>query len=154
MGISPEALGFKPKVLGTFLGHIAVLPNGCWLWNGYKNNKGYGQFKLRGKIYYAHRLSFLLNKGEIESGLELDHLCKTPLCVNPDHLEAVTHQENMLRSNSVSGIAAKKTHCTKGHPYDNINTYIVHRKDGRVERHCRSCKKYYKSAEWKALKSA
>ena len=79
-------------------------PNsGCWLWLGILNNKGYGRFnaKYDGKKgqRYAHRVSYAHYKGLIPKELELDHLCRTPCCVNPEHLEAVTHAENLRRGN-------------------------------------------------------
>lgn len=69
----------------------------CWLWLGYINDKGYGSFSVEGKPKRAHRVSYELFVGEIPEGLELDHLCHTNACVNPKHLEAVTHQVNMSR---------------------------------------------------------
>ena len=65
---------------------------------------GYGQFELGGgsrqkrNRTYAHRFAYEQAKGAIPDGLEIDHLCRNRRCVNPDHLEAVTHQENQRRS--------------------------------------------------------
>ena len=72
-------------------------PNsGCWLWLG-STNKGYGRKSYHGKLEYGHRLSYKLYIGPISDEMELDHLCRTPCCVNPDHLEPVSHTENVRR---------------------------------------------------------
>jgi HNH endonuclease len=68
----------------------------CWNWKGCLRN-GYGLVKMKGKMRQASRVAFELVKGEIPDGLEIDHICQNTLCVNPDHLEAVTHRENVRR---------------------------------------------------------
>lgn len=73
-------------------------PNsGCWLWMGSVMLSGYSQIKHHYKNYYCHRIMYENSKGKIPKGLEIDHTCSTPCCVNPDHLEAVTHSENNRR---------------------------------------------------------
>lgn len=67
----------------------------CWLWTAGRHRDGYGQTS-RGKK--AHRVAYEFVKGPIPEGLEIDHLCRVRLCVNPDHLEAVTHKVNMQRA--------------------------------------------------------
>ena len=71
-----------------------VNADGCWLWQGYINAFGYG-VNRRG---LAHRVYYQSARGPIPRGMELDHLCRVRSCVNPDHLEAVTHLENHRRS--------------------------------------------------------
>ena len=88
----------------------------------------------RQSMVKAHRLSYERNVGPIPDGLELDHLCRRRNCLNPQHLEAVTHQVNMLRSMSPAGEHARKTHCPSGHPYDEENT-----KHYRGWRYCITC---------------
>lgn len=103
---------------------------GCWEWTLSLNNHGYGIVSVGdGKQRYAHRVAYVAANGPIPKGLELDHLCRNPKCVNPDHLEAVTHFENHQR-----GKRATATHCKHGHPFDEDNTYWrgSHRK-------CRAC---------------
>lgn len=107
----------------------------CWLWTA-MTDKGYGRFKLRtGKSAFAHRVSYEMANGPIPSGVVLDHLCRTPSCVNPAHLEAVTQKENILRGVSPFALEAVRTHCPAGHEYNSANTYI----DKANSRHCRTC---------------
>ena len=75
----------------------------CWLWTGSRDGKGYGYYSWQepgkgARIASAHRTAYELLVGPIPEGLELDHLCRNTLCVNPDHLEPVTHQVNMTRA--------------------------------------------------------
>jgi len=71
---------------------------GCWVWTGAKHPLGYGNFNAPGGSVSAHRWAFEALRGFIpERPLELDHMCRNPSCVNPDHLEPVTHVENVRR---------------------------------------------------------
>jgi len=70
---------------------------GCWNWLGYINPDGYGWTKVKGRAMFAHRFHYEEVKGPVPEGLELDHLCRNGACVNPDHLEAVSHTENIRR---------------------------------------------------------
>lgn len=80
-----------------FFDRVVFAECGCWIWVGAYYPRGYGQFYDGKGGSSAHRWSYKQFKGEIPEGLELDHLCRTPCCVNPDHLEPVTHLENMRR---------------------------------------------------------
>lgn len=113
-------------------------PNGCWEWLGACGGGGYGQINVDSKPRRAHRVAYELLVGPIPAGLELDHLCRNPRCVNPDHLEPVTGRENLMRAAaSQAAQNAAKTHCPQGHPYDMINTRF---KRGRYPaRVCREC---------------
>lgn len=92
--------------------------SGCWLWIGGLTSRGYGTFWSAGRALGAHVVSFTALVGAVPDGLELDHRCRVRSCVNPRHLEAVTHRENMMRSpTSVVVRNAAKTHCPAGHPY-------------------------------------
>ena len=120
-----------------FLAKVKVgRPDECWEWQGYCRAKGYGTFfPQRGKPEYAHRYAYTMLVGPIPAGLTIDHLCKNPRCVNPEHLEAVTLHENLRRSDGVASWAARRRHCPQGHPYDAENT--GYKKDGC--RYCRTC---------------
>ena len=106
----------------------------CWLWAASINSRGYGQFKMDGRSWQAHRIAYELQVGPIPDGLQIDHLCRVRACVNPDHLEAVSQEENIRRGEGVAVANAIKTHCPQGHPYDEANTYIYH-----GARQCRAC---------------
>jgi len=97
----------------------------CWIWLGYKTELGYGRYWYGKKQVMVHRLAYELCVGNIPEGLELDHLCRNTSCVRPEHLEAVTHQENMLRGNGYSGRNAQKTHCNWGHPFKGSNLHLT-----------------------------
>lgn len=108
----------------------------CWLWTGAKGARGYGNFKPIGRrTVVVHRYAYEQFVGPIPEGLTIDHLCRVRNCVNPAHLEAVTSRENILRGESVSAQAARRTHCPRGHAYDAENTYRT--KLGH--RSCRAC---------------
>jgi len=77
---------------------------GCWLWAGAIRHDGYGAFVLEaGVTRVAHRVSYALFKANIPAGLVLDHICMNKACVNPDHLEPVTRQENTYRARRFYG---------------------------------------------------
>ena len=71
--------------------------SGCWLWVNGLTNKGYARASFNGETSYVHRWTYQYYKGQIPKKLSLDHLCRVPSCVNPSHLEPVTHRINVLR---------------------------------------------------------
>lgn len=90
----------------------------CWIWKGSKTPANYGLFWTNIKKIYAHRFSYQEANGDIPDGLVLDHLCRNPACVNPQHLEAVTHKVNILRGVGLSAQNARKNKCKRGHDFD------------------------------------
>ena len=120
-----------------FLSFIVPEPNsGCWLWSGKLTNSGYSEFWADGKGRLGHRVAYRLYRAEIPEGLEIDHLCRIPICVNPAHLEAVTHKVNQERGRGA------KSHCKRGHEFDEANTAIVPgKKPGLYIRRCRACRR-------------
>lgn len=101
----------------------------CWLWGGRIGNHGYG-FARGGKL--SHRVIYEAVVGTIPEGLELDHLCRVTRCVNPDHLEPVTHTENIRRSPFFG-----RPTCAQGHRFDALNTFYNKSK----HRVCRVCRR-------------
>ena len=69
----------------------------CWVWRDGRTRLGYGKIKRDGVNLLAHRFAWTREHGPIPKGLELDHLCRVRACVNPEHLELVTHAENVRR---------------------------------------------------------
>jgi hypothetical protein len=105
--------------------------NGCWPWAGYVKPTGYGQFHLD-RPQNAHRAAWLLFRGAIAPGQHVDHLCRNRVCVNPDHLEAVAHKENVLRGAGPTADNAKKSTCKRGHSLTDAYVY-------KGMRQCRIC---------------
>jgi len=103
----------------------------CWTWDGWHNDAGYPYVHWDGRDQPVHRVVWTLLVGPIADGLELDHLCVNPPCVNPAHHEAVTHAENQRR------ISERQTSCRReGHDWTdprNVRT----RPNGR--RYCAVC---------------
>lgn len=107
----------------------------CWLWQAGLASTGYGQFNSGS----AHRFAYELVKGPIPEGLQIDHLCRNRKCVRPEHLEAVSCRENLLRGETLAALNVAKTRCPQGHGYTPENTYVVRRRNGRVFRVCKVC---------------
>lgn len=106
---------------------------GCWLWTASTKGNGYGQIKIGvPSPAPAHRVAYTLYRGAIPDGLVIDHLCRNPGCVNPEHLEAVTHKENLRRG---AKCGKKLGPCKNGHPVDQR-----FQRPGKVHWGCYACK--------------
>ena len=130
--------------------------NGCWLWNGADNDKGYGVILAEGpprRMTYVHRAVYEATIGPIPEGLVLDHLCRTRRCCNPAHLEPVTQLINLERGESPNFRTRRTRICKRGHVLTPDN--IVTPKDGRER--CRECvrlrkRRYYHQQRVRLLK--
>lgn len=118
-----------------FNAKVSAQPDGCMLWTGAQASNGYGSFRVEGRTWKAHRWAWTRANGRVPNGLDLDHLCRNRLCVNVDHLEMVTRQENLLRGDGprlTRERAAARTHCRRGHLY--TDPYVPGGK-----RRCKAC---------------
>lgn len=130
------------SILERFMKFVSPEPNtGCWLWLGEISHNGYGRMAFYGSYITkraAHCVAYELFNGAIPEGLEIDHKCRVRCCVNPQHLEAVTHSVNVRRGISGPINAARhkaKTHCPRGHEYTASNIYYTN-KNARA---CKLC---------------
>jgi hypothetical protein len=134
LGLPPT---FWAKTFIAETGHVTP----CLIWTGTLNSKGYGVLTQQRKQYYAHRMAYEARHGDIPVGVSprpvIDHLCRTPSCVNADHLDLVTDKENVLRGRSFAATNAVKTHCIRGHEFTPENTYF----EQTGSRVCRECKR-------------
>ena len=112
-----------------------VRAEGCWPWQAYRTPRGYGYFSVNDRLETAHRVAYQLYVGPIPEGLEVDHLCGNPSCVNPAHLEPVIHKVNSQRRFNYANGGTVKTHCLRGHPLTPENL----RPNQGNHRRCREC---------------
>lgn len=137
-------------VLDRINARIEIEANDCWIWQG-ALIRGYGVMTLGSRsagtrrFAQVHRVAYEELVGPIPEGLELDHLCRTTACCNPDHLEPVTQYENNRRSSSPTAVNRRKTHCLQGHPLSGDNLFV----NVRGHRVCRTCR-YEQGARYRA----
>lgn len=130
---------YADSLLVRFFASIEYAPSGCWLWIG-GTSGGYAMVSIpgiKGRMQ-AHRVAYQWHVGPLVDGLEIDHICRRRNCVNPTHLEQVTHRTNTIRGVAPSAKHAIKTHCNLGHSlsdaYERLQGPL-----NRIQRICRSC---------------
>jgi HNH endonuclease len=129
-----------PKQIERFWSRVQKTddPDGCWIWTG-RTIDGYGYFDIGDTAYAAQRISYSLTRKPIPERMVVDHLCRNPICINPDHLEPVRSVVNVLRGVGFSAQNNKKTHCPQGHPLSGDNLCLY-----EDRRYCRACMKEHK----------
>lgn len=136
---------------------VKITDSGCWLWQKAVTHDGYGQIGVGSRkdhsfrLAYVHVWAFEVLKGPVPEGLELDHLCRNRRCANPDHLEPVTHQENVARGRSAN---RSKFSCIAGHALEGDNLYVT----PTGKRMCKECRRrrsreYGRRTGWAAAKA-
>ncbi len=111
---------------------------GCWLWVGGISPAGYGnRLDFKSGSFYPHRVSWVVHRGPLDAR-DIDHKCRNRACVNPDHLEPVSHAENVRRGVSVCAQRAARETCPEGHPL------LI---DGKRVRRCWPCTRK-RQAKW------
>jgi hypothetical protein len=130
----PEA----EAVIRRFAKYVRPDESGCLVWHGHTSRSGYGYLWNGSKSVRAHRWIYMQMVGAIPDGLTVDHLCCRKLCVNWQHMELVTAEENYRRYNATAVRPPPNTHCPAGHPFAGANLY-VHPLNGK--RQCRTCRR-------------
>ncbi len=106
----------------------------CWAWTGAPTPDGYGVFYITSNHrVMAHRYAYEMTYGPIPAGMVIDHLCNVPICVRPDHLEAVADETNNQRK------IDRRDSCKRGHPYSLHGA----RRKGNGRRYCKECHRLY-----------
>ena len=90
-----KSLNLRDRTLLQLLWDRVDRTNFCWIWVGHVKQNGYGSFNYKGAPVHPHRVMYQTFVSEIADGLVIDHICENKRCCNPDHLQAVTINENL-----------------------------------------------------------
>lgn len=145
----PKGYGTPKRTAARFWSRVMLQGRGeCALWLGAQTASGHGVFWWNGKSTTAHRYAYESIVGPIPADCEIDHLCRVRACVNPSHLEPVSHVENVQRG--IGGWNSTfRTHCPRGHEYTPENTFLT----AAGSRGCRECKRE-RTREWRRARRA
>ena len=133
------ALHLPRHIAAKILETPGLMDTPCWVWIGAKDQRGYGNVRVGRRVRKAHLVAYECLRGPLPPGTEGDHLCRNRGCINPYHLEPITHRENAQRGDGswMPGERNRaKTSCPHGHPYSLENTYVQPSTGGRC---CRAC---------------
>jgi len=120
---------------------LKVCESGCWEYQGWRNQWGYGTMGYCNDTWMVPRLAFVLWKGPIPAGHYVCHTCDNPPCANPDHLFSAVSRDN-LKDCVAKGrhVQANRTVCIHGHPLTPENVRIhFEKRTGKTKRHCKRC---------------
>jgi len=131
-------LAVPVESLRRFFSKVAPSASDCWEWTGTINGSGYGTCSpgFSAPSWMAHRLAYEWFVGPLDADLQIDHLCRNKLCVNPRHLEAVTPTVNMQRA-----VVARGPYCRNGHLLDASTLRIWSTGGGKTCRYCLVCRR-------------
>jgi hypothetical protein len=134
----------RGPAIARIIEHVILHEDGCWIVDGAKTPAGYAHVNLgNGRYQHSHIVTFEHFRGSVPEGLELDHLCRVRDCVNPWHLEAVTHRENCLRGEAPTMLLHLEGRCKNGHP---ASEAVRRRSTGRVV-YCKACRREKRAAQ-------
>lgn len=157
LGRTPKAIYHRAYRLGKrWLKHpdrfwaMVTKTDTCWLWEGVEQRAGHGYYDLDGRRHQAHRMAYEMAHGPIPADHHLHHLCHTPACVNPAHLQPVHKTEHVMLHDTFGARKAAQTVCKHGHEFTPENTYIC----PRGYRVCRTCRRAYEKAHRAYRKAA
>lgn len=126
---------FSEQDKDRFQQYIEKTDDDCWLWIGGKHHNGYGQFWLDGRSRRAHVVALLFEGITVPRGLECHHICEHRNCVNPSHINLVSHTTNL----QIAGVNKRQTHCKRGHPLYGYNLGY----DGKGQKKCKACNRMH-----------
>ncbi len=139
-----------------------ITETGCWQWTG-ALRRGYGAIWVEGRTEQVHVLAYRLLVGEVPAQQQIDHTChnSSPCAGGPscpqraerevEHLEPTSSRSNTLRSPvAQAAVNARKTHCAKGHAFDEANTHI----NPEGKRRCRRCDRERMAAKSEGLQAS
>lgn len=118
---------------------------GCWTWSGKIGKNGYASFRFRNKTTTAHRFSYQIFFGHVDTSKHVDHLCRVRHCVNPAHLDAVSVRENVVvRGLGLTAKNSRKKFCIRGHELSGDNLRIIGK-----SRRCVTCVNTEQRERWR-----